>query len=105
MWQLITRTCVLSGALIWLQGVTQAQTMGASSNSTGNFQVPVTTINVGTTSYSGKSLNFVNQGGSLVVPSYTFNLPELPKATPPQQPFQTPKPFEPDLGPFEANRP
>jgi hypothetical protein len=103
--RLPTRAYVLSVWLISMLGVAQAQTMGARSNSTGNIQVPVTTTSVGTTTYGSKSLNVVNQGGNPVVPSYTFNLPELPKATPPQQPFQTPKPFDPDLGPFEANRP
>lgn len=78
--------------------------MGATSTATGSFLIPMTTTSVGRTSYGSKSLNVVNQGGSPVVPSFTFNLPELPKAAQPQQIIPTPKPFDPDLGPFEANR-
>jgi hypothetical protein len=81
-----------------------AQTMGASSSSTGTVLIPVTTTSVGKATYGSRSLNVVNQAGGPVVPSFSFNLPELPKATQPEQLFQTPKPFEPDLGPFEANR-
>lgn len=81
-----------------------AQTMGASSSSTGSVVIPVTTTSVGKATYGSRSLSVVNQGGGPVVPSFTFNLPELPKATQPEPLFQTPKPFEPDLGPFEANR-
>jgi hypothetical protein len=93
---LATLTMLISGA--------SAQTMGASSSSTGTVLIPVTTTSVGKTTYGSKSLNVVNQGGSPVVPSFSFSLPELPKATQPGQLLQTPKPFEPDLGPFEANR-
>jgi hypothetical protein len=104
-WQPISQTVLLSGTVISLLGAVQAQTMGAKSNSIGITNLPITTINTGTTTYGSRSLNVVNQGGGPVVPSYTFNLPELPKATSPQQLLQTPRPFDPDLGPFEANRP
>ncbi len=98
------RSAVLIGMLSSGVGTAQAQTMGASSNSTGSIQIPQTTTSVGKTTFGNKSLNVVNQGGGQVVPSFTFNLPELPKATIPQQSPGIPKPYEPDLGPFEANR-
>jgi len=101
---LVVRACHLTGLLAATTTLASAQTMGATSTSAGSIVIPITTTSVGKTSYGSKSLNVLNQGGSPVVPSFTFNLPELPKATPPQQIFQTPKPFEPDLGPFEANR-
>lgn len=80
------------------------QTMGASSSSTGAVVNPITTTSVGRTTYGTKSLNVVNQAGGVVVPSYSFNLPDLPRATQPEPLFSKPKPFDPDLGPFEPNR-
>ena len=94
----------LAGLLTLILPNANAQTMGASSTSTGSFHIPVTTTGAGRTIYGAGSLNVLNQGGSSVVPSFTFGLPERPKAIIPQPLFQTPKPFEPDLGPFEANR-
>jgi hypothetical protein len=83
--------------------------MGAQSSSTGRINIPVTSTDVSITSYGSRNLLVINQSGSgaaggLVVPSFTFNLPELPRATQPEQLFSKPKPFNPDLGPFEANR-
>lgn len=85
-----------------------AQTMGASSSSTGSVSIPINTTGIGRTNYGSKSLNVINQSsspaGGFVAPSTTFNLPEIPAATPPAQPLRTPRPYQPDLGPFEPNR-
>ena len=102
-------------ALTWLGAITMAspavmaQTMGASSSSTGMITIPVTTVDVTRATYGSRNLLVINQSGGgaaggLVVPTITVNLPELPRAIQPAQLFSKPKPFDPDLGPFEANR-
>lgn len=86
-----------------------AQSMGAMSTSTGRISIPVTSTDVTITNYGSRNLTVINQSasgaaGGLVVPTFTLNLPELPRATQPEQLFSKPKPFTPDLGPFETNR-
>lgn len=112
--------CNLEGFMIgacatWLTVVSTtplpvlAQTMGARSSSTGQISIPVTTTDINITNYGSRNLMVINQSGSgatggLVVPTFSINLPELPRATQPDQLFSKPKSFDPDLGPFEANR-
>jgi len=83
--------------------------MGAMSTSTGRISIPVTSTEVNITNYGSRNLTVINQSasgaaGGLVVPTFTLNLPELPRATQPEQLLSKPKPFSPDLGPFETNR-
>ena len=46
----------------------------------------------------------MNQSGGGSPPSYTFVLPNIPKATLPAALSLTPKPYDPDLESFELNR-
>jgi hypothetical protein len=84
------------------------QSMGAVSTSTGTMVVPLTTTGFQRSFYGTRSLNSMGQGSALTggyaVPSYSFSLPELPRPLQPEPPISSPKPFEPDLGSFEANR-
>lgn len=103
-WHTTLHRYALLGLLAACTPAAMCQTMGASSSSTGSIQIPVTTTGLGATTYGNRTLNVMNQGGGPVVPSLTYSLPQLPKSTLPQQPFHTPKPFEPDLKIFETNR-
>lgn len=96
---------LLPSLLLEPPAASHAQVMGALGNSTGALQLPIGTTAVSRTSYGISSTNVIVQGGVPTVPSFTFTLPETPRATLPEQLLKTPRPFAPGLGPFELERP
>ena len=81
-----------------------AQTMGATSSSTGTIVNPAGTFSIEKSFYGSKSLETINQSSRFLPPSYSYNLPNLPKPALPKSLSLTPKPYDPDLGSFELNR-
>jgi hypothetical protein len=68
----------------WLWSApTMAQTMGATSTSTGSISILVVPTGLGLPTYGSRNLNVINQAagglaGGFFAPSFAFLLPEVP---------------------------
>ena len=85
-------------------GAGLAQTMGATSTSTGRVVNPNATATIAGSNQGAEKTGRINKIGTYKEPNFNFILPDLPKFTFPELPIREPKTFATELKIFNPNR-